>query len=178
MIPVILGILIALFINNWSENQKDKKFIKKVLGAISTEIEDNKETLIEIIPKHDSLIDTINFYHSDESVAIGNIIDKVQGVQAVSIKNTAWKSLLNTKIELIDFETISYLSNIEETKPIMQAQIESLMDCVYNNAEKSDETSKTYFKLLINDLVYLEKNALEEHEKLLKLISTNITKNE
>lgn len=45
MIPVILGILIALFIGNIKENIDDKSFVKKILSSVSQELEENKTVL-------------------------------------------------------------------------------------------------------------------------------------
>ncbi len=45
MIPVILGILIALFINNWKENSDNQKFINTIMANMRLEIKDNVKDL-------------------------------------------------------------------------------------------------------------------------------------
>ena len=41
IIPVILGILIALIINNWNENRKEKKYLDQIFTSIESELEES-----------------------------------------------------------------------------------------------------------------------------------------
>jgi hypothetical protein len=34
IVPIIIGILVALYINNWNENKKDEKYINQILSSI------------------------------------------------------------------------------------------------------------------------------------------------
>jgi sensor domain CHASE-containing protein len=45
IILVVIGILIALSINNWNENRKNESIKKKYLLALSSEIENNLSVL-------------------------------------------------------------------------------------------------------------------------------------
>ena len=38
MIPVIAGILIALFIDNWNSDRKDKNYINQVFPTVNNEL--------------------------------------------------------------------------------------------------------------------------------------------
>ena len=49
---VTIGILLALFINNWNETVKHEKFISKALYAIGQEITYSKNKIEEVLPKH------------------------------------------------------------------------------------------------------------------------------
>ena len=51
MIPVILGVLIALLINNFNEQRKDRQYVNKMMQAITTEIKENKKELDELAIK-------------------------------------------------------------------------------------------------------------------------------
>ena len=123
MVPVVLGILIVLMLNNWKEKKDNERFLNKVLDSITVELQENKEELEAIIISHKAIIDTINLYMNDEQMAIGNIINKVNGFQGVNIKNTAWKSFLNTRIELVDYQLISALTDIDEHKQNLKMYI-------------------------------------------------------
>ena len=50
MIPVILGILIALFIGNIKENIDDKSFVKKILSSASQDRLCENKILDSVIP--------------------------------------------------------------------------------------------------------------------------------
>ncbi|MDR0194812.1 MAG: hypothetical protein LBI73_06785, partial [Myroides sp.] len=56
IIPVVVGILIALFIDNWNSQRKDRAYIKQVYTTISTELSESKEDIKEMIPKQEALI--------------------------------------------------------------------------------------------------------------------------
>ncbi|MFT4986999.1 MAG: hypothetical protein ACI81Y_002270 [Glaciecola sp.] len=91
MIPVILGIVIVLMLNNWKESRDTKKFVNNVLSSVQKEIIENKVELEEIIIEHKALLDTISQYMENDSILIGHLISKTNGVSLASIKNNAWK---------------------------------------------------------------------------------------
>lgn len=62
MIPVILGIMIALWINNWQKNKEDKVFISHVFQSIQKEHAENIEELQNVIALHESFGDSIDYY--------------------------------------------------------------------------------------------------------------------
>ena len=51
IIPVIAGILIALFINEWNSERKDEAYINQVFSTISQELKESKEDIIVTIPQ-------------------------------------------------------------------------------------------------------------------------------
>ena len=63
IVLVVIGILIALSINNWNENRKNNSWEKKFLTDLKNELEKNKEQLQNIdfiqTKKGDDLIETI-----------------------------------------------------------------------------------------------------------------------
>ncbi len=167
MIPVILGILIALFINNWNQQRNDLAHVEKMVTSLSKELEENKSELIERIEEHQQLLDTIEFYQ-DKAVSIVEFLGKTNGFRDVSIKNTAWKAIVNARIDLLDYEVISLLTSIDEYKGDMKLQFGKIIDLVYSRAESTAEIDIELFKLSINDLMYSEITLLDLHEAFLK----------
>jgi hypothetical protein len=51
MIPVIAGILIALFINNWQQNYRDEKLLESTLQSLSEEFDKNTENIQSYLPR-------------------------------------------------------------------------------------------------------------------------------
>jgi len=167
MIPVILGILIALLINNWNEQRKDMQYINKLMYSIEKELEENKAELLSTINEHRQLIDTLNYYQGKE-VTIGEIINRVEGIRGVSVKNNAWKALMHTRIELLDHEKISILTDIDEEKQDMKLRLEKLLDFIYEKLDSTKLIDQQLFKIIIVDLLHVELEMLESHEKFLK----------
>ena len=167
MIPVVLGILIALFLNNWIENRNDKKFLNRVLTSITYELEENKQELELKIEGHNVLLDTIDFYLDNEAVSIGEIIGKTGGLKGVNIKNSSWKSFINPNIELVDYKVISVMTDIEEGKQNMELQMSKLLDVIYQNISSTSYEKKQIFGLIIGDLAYTEEELLKSHNEFL-----------
>lgn len=169
MIPVILGILIALLINSWKEKIDNEEFVQSTLSAISEELKENKEDLESNIPKHERMIDTI-YHHLEDELTIEGILTIMEGFQIVSIKNTAWRSFLNQNIRLIDYSVVSALTDIEELKQSMNISSAKLLDFVYENANSADESKKRLFMLIIADFSGLENDILKDHIEALEAI--------
>lgn len=170
MIPVILGILIALFINNWKESADNQRFKYKTLNYIKQELQGNREELTEAINQQETLVDTIQVYANDDLVSLVETIMKADGIKVSSIYNTSWKAFQNTKIELIDFEIISLLTNLEELKQLLNLKFSKLTDFVYTHAKSISSDKKEILTLLVSDLVETEKSILKNQEKFFEIL--------
>ncbi len=170
MIPIILGVLIALFINNWNQSRIDGKFQQTILSSINSELQENHDELKKLIPAHQQLLDTINHYQQDNQVNLGKILNKVNGIQLVSVKNTSWKALLNSNIQLVEYNLITQLIDIDEDKNYMNVLSEKLLDLVYEELETGEASSKHKLLILINDILVLEEDLANSHESCLALI--------
>jgi len=168
IIPVIIGILIALLINNWNEDRKEKKYLKQIFTSINNELEENRIDIKESIPKQQILIDTIGKYINDETVAIIDIIKKTDGIHGPNIQNNSWKAISNTKIELIEFEKLSKLSEIDDTNENLKYKKQKLIDFVVDNLKNTDSEKKEIFMLLNQEILSSGKYLQSEIEKFLK----------
>ena len=70
MIPVVLGILIALLINNWKEKLDDKRFVNRIFDSIEKEMKSNEIDFNNALPTHYTLLDTIDRYISNEKISL------------------------------------------------------------------------------------------------------------
>ena len=103
-------------INNWNEERKDKKYLNQVYSTIAAELEESSRDIENTLPKQQILIDSLNKYMNDETTSIFEIINKSEGIQGPNVKLHTWKAVANSKVELIEFEKLSSLSEIEESK--------------------------------------------------------------
>jgi hypothetical protein len=173
MISVILGILIALLIGNWKDKKDDKRFVKKILNSVSLELSDNKAELEKIIMEHKLFVDTLNIYIKSKDMPLGTLLSKSSGFRMVNISNTSWKTFLNANMELVDYEHISLLTGIDESKQNLRDQVDKLADLIYSNLMSKDPSKKIILMLMINDLISIENNLLEMHDKYLSLADSN-----
>jgi hypothetical protein len=157
IVPVIIGILIALVINNWNEERKDKKYLNQVYSTIAAELEESSRDIENTLPKQQILIDSLNKYMNDETTSIFEIINKAEGIQGPNVKLHAWKAVVNSKVELIEFEKLSSLSEIEESKKYLELKLQKILDFVIENGKETNQEKKEIFMFLNQDIISGEK---------------------
>ena len=168
IIPVIIGILIALFINNWNEDRKDKKYLSQIFSSIENELEESLIDMKQVIPKQPASVDTLDYYINNEKVTLYEIIMKSNGIHMPFIKTNSWNSIANSKIELIEYEKLSDLSDIEELKENLAQRTEKQMDFIFQNFEKADRNKKVIVRMMMTDIISAEKDLQEEIEQFIE----------
>ena len=176
MIPVVLGILIALWINTWQQNQKNRKFLNHVFQTIQEEHEENIKELKAIIPTHEKLIDSIYHYTGDETIFIGQFPNMVGGLSVALIGNTSRKSFINNQIQLVDFKIIKLLSTIDNLSDAYKRQTKRMADFFFENINEKSQRQKDILLFIIEDLSVIEEDLLESHIELEKILQNEIRK--
>ena len=161
---IIVGILIALWINNWNENRKDKKYINQISSSIDKELGETTEDIIDKIAIQKALVDTIDFYKKDDKVSILNIVMKATGIHIPLIKLNSWKAISNSKIELMEYDKVSTLANIEEQKDLLKIKSVNLMNFIYPNIKETGIDKKELFKLMMLDIISTEETIQKQIE--------------
>lgn len=167
MIPVVLGILIALFIDNLNQSYKNRKFVKEIKTSIIKELQENRKTINFIRETQIRMIDTIEHYTNNQNITIQEIIVKGKGFKSPTIKNTSWNAIINSKIELMDYKTISMLSDIDGEKQILNSKTEKLADFIYLNLNSTGITEKKVLKTWILDVMDSENTLLKSCNQFL-----------
>lgn len=165
IIPVVAGILIALFIDNWNANRKDKAYLNQVFSTINSEIKDSKDDLSFTFPKQKSLTDSLRFYANDEKLTVFDIVRKNGGIFIPKIKLNAWKSVSSSKIDLIDYKKVNWLSELEENKNILSKKSDFLMNFLYSNMNATDKNTKQTLNILVQDIMQTETTIQKIMEK-------------
>ena len=168
IIPVIVGILIALFINNWNENRKEKKYIDKIFVSINKELGETDADITNILSLQKSYIDTLDFYIMDDAVSLKDIIMKSNGINIPTIKLNSWKAISSSKIELVGYDKLSALANIEQQNEILSKKTERMGDFLYANINETGKDKKEIMKMLFMDIMGTEtaiKNGIEIFNK-------------
>lgn len=160
--------MIALFINNWNDERKEKEYLNQIFYAINKELEESLIDIERVIPKQMASADSIQKYLTNEEVSLYDVITRANGVHAPTIKTNAWKAIANSKIELITYDKLSALADIEERKENLRWRLEKQMDFMFQNMEKTDKAKKEMLIMTILDMVGAEKElqmAIEESIK-------------
>jgi len=167
ILPIIAGILIALYINNWNEHRKEENYINYISKAINAELTETNEDIIDIVAVQKSFIDTIDFYLNDGKVTLLDIAIKANGIQIPTIKINSWKAVSNSKIELMEFDKVSILAEIAENKDILKMKAEKLASFTYSNTTETDKDKKVLMKIMMFDIISTEKSIQQRIEVII-----------
>tara|TARA_B110001452_G_scaffold23583_1_gene18778 strand:+ start:1759 stop:2337 length:579 start_codon:yes stop_codon:yes gene_type:complete len=167
IIPVTIGILIALSIGNWNQNIKEQKYVTEMLGLIDNELKATDKSIKDVIPLQESLIDTLQHYSNNKDVSIMQTILNVGGVKIASIKTNAWNAISNSKLELVDYKLIIPLSDIVEEKEVLKVKGNTLINFANENLNETNTEKKKILILYLKNIIGTEK-AIQKQIKAVK----------
>lgn len=167
IVPVVIGILIALYINNWNEDRKDEQYISQIYSSIDKELSETSEDITSKILIQKSFLDTIDFYLENDKISLLDITLKAEGINIPSIKINSWKAISRSKIELMEYNKVSALANIEEQKEILKMKTEKFADFVYLNTDETGKNKKELMKIMMLDIIHTEIPIQIEIEKII-----------
>jgi len=166
---VTLGVLIALGINSFVQERKDAAFLQKSLTLIRAEHQDNLEKMKNAVASHKELKTFITNNVGDDR-AVGEIILQGKGFQAVTISRTAWNKLLSKHIELIDYDILQSLNNVENKITFMEEHHRSFGEVGYQRVLQKDQDSKLLISFMLQDVINAEEGLVKEYEDFEKLM--------
>ena len=167
IVPIIIGILIALYINNWNEDRKDKNYIDRISISIHKELTETNNDIVDNLLKQRSLIDSFDFYLKDNQVSLEMILKKSEGIYIPKIRVNSWKAISNSKIELMDYEKTSTLVDIEEQKELLRMKAEKLIDFIFSNYRETGEDKKEFVKMLVSEIMSTERSLQKDIGKII-----------
>ena len=168
IISVIVGILIALLINNWNEKRKDQAYLDQIFISIDRELEESKLDIERVIPKQLALLDSLDRHLANEDISLYYIITRADGIHAPQVKTNSWNAIASSKIELIAYEKLSALAGIQERKENLNNRIEKLLAFALQNFENTEKEKKGIVRFMVSDIVGAERRFLAAIEALLK----------
>ena len=138
IVLVVIGILIALQLNNWSEQNKSNLFEIKILSELQNDLRSNyqelssiKKTFIKAITKSDSLIEIIKERSFDINSHSKLLIYLDPGtLGTTNISNTTYNFIENNGFEILTNDSLRISISDLYTKRIYNVLN---MEKVYNN---------------------------------------------
>ena len=112
IVLVVIGILIALSINNWNEYRKERLKEKKILVELESNLEANSIILQNYINSQEGIIRqidiTIEHLESKKPFndTIGKYVLSIQWIESIQFLSSAYESLKTTGVDLISNDSI------------------------------------------------------------------------
>lgn len=164
---VVVGVLIAVSISNYQEEKENQRYIEKTLLAIESEIRLSQTDLDTVLKRHLSIAEYLENNESKKEQTLGEMIYSLGGFQVASIKNISLRFFVANKAELLDFEVISQLLEIEFQTDILSDKLERLTDFVYEHVNESSVDTKLKFAIFLSDVIDSEQTLLASYADLL-----------
>jgi len=168
ILTIIVGILIALFINNWNEDRKDAKYMNQIFISMDKELRETNKDIKKKMPQQQTLIDTLEFYKKNDTISIFDVMMKVNGVQIPQIRISSWKAISSSKIELLEYDRVSALVNIEEHTELLTSKTQFLMRFLYPNIKDTSFDKKELVMLMMQDIMVTERGLQKEIEMVIQ----------
>lgn len=167
IIPVMLGILIALFINDYAHEKREKNYVKSALQTMLLEHQQNRVEIGQLLPKHKIVIDTFKHYAKDENLRVATILGKLDGgIPGASISNSGWKALASANLHTsVDFEILSILSDIDVEIKSLYNKYHNLEQVLYPAIGASSVEAKYAILVVVSDMIHSQERLLEDIEK-------------
>lgn len=160
---VTIGVLIALFVSNFKENNQARKYNVASIETIKNEVIANNTNLKNVLEKQIRLHDTIEKY-STEHISLEELILKANGLQAATLSNTGLEFYSRNEMNLIDFEMMSILIRMNSLSELIGMKMEKLLDFVYPNTLVDTEESKMLFNIHLGNVIESETQLRQEFE--------------
>lgn len=161
---VVIGILLALQVNNWNEQRKEADLTETYLTALKEDLAldiENFEYQIDDLSFQLSQIDSLeemlsspSFSNSDFNDLIKNNLDIIQTLENANLNNNTFLTLQNTgRVDLLD-ETVQFrLLDLNSLQKVYQVMIDDNLQLKYNLSEDFISEVPFYFpefKIQIN----------------------------
>jgi hypothetical protein len=168
IVIVAIGILIAVSIGDYKENTDNEKYIEKTLLAIENEIKLSQVELDTVLNKHLKLIEILENKIDDSEETLGELMMNSGGFQVASIKNVSLRFFISNKAELLEFQLISQLLDIELATNMLSDKTKRLTDFSYDNLTNDNEEVKIKFAYLVANVIDGEQTLLESYSSFLE----------
>ncbi len=158
IVPVLVGILLALFISNWQQSKSEEDYINNSIQAIIKENQSNIAELSNSLNRQRGFLDTLRKYNTDD-YSLYDIVQQAKGLNTPDLKSTTWKFLVqDSKHTLVDYEFINRLAEIEKYEMLINRHNEKVLDMFYQPAFFNDPELKRVCDLMLQDMMNIERD--------------------
>lgn len=121
---VITGVLLALGLDEWRQERRDRQLVELALRNIRAEMEENRAAVGEAVAYHQDLIDRLQKDPGMDGVPFRPAI----------LRNNAWEAAQSSQAAAkMDFAVIAAVSEMEELQDHYQMLLNGIMPQIYGS---------------------------------------------
>ncbi|MEO1054795.1 MAG: hypothetical protein AAFX87_29450, partial [Bacteroidota bacterium] len=135
--------------------------------SLKKELRDTDNEITVKTPFQKVLVDSLDFYSNNETMPLIEVIEKAGGVNGPFIKLNYWNALSNSKIELIEYDKLSILADIEEGNELLKYKRNKLLDFIYSNLTETGKKEKVVLKIMMVELINTQREVQKDILKIL-----------
>ncbi len=164
---VVIGVLIAVSIGSYKERLDNEAYLRKTLIAIESEVISSQSEVDTVLKRHLKLFEKLVNGFEENEQTIGEFVSSSGGFQVASIKNISLRFFISNKAELLSYEIISQLSDIELKTNILSDKLKRFTNFAYDYVNEKDEDVMMKFAYLLSDVIDSEKTLQESYSAFL-----------
>ena len=174
---IVLSILAALAVDNWSEAKRHQELAHQSLRIFERELRQNLARIEDVAPYHSGLRSVVAEAMANPGQA-PDMRSIVEGLKPTVLLNTAWQTALATgALTHIDVETVSALSLTYSIQERFREHARSALPRISIAGElPPDEMERTVYQTYayLNDLVAGEQELRGVYEQAIEMIRNSI----
>lgn len=171
MIPVVLGVLLALARENSLQRRQERYQMQEMLQAISEEQRLNNERILELLPKMQRTIDSLNHYREDPSINLFDIALKMKGYSTPDL-STATLGLGGERLKArLEVRLLTRIAELDVLYRNYDRVAEKIPAHFYEHFDDGDPHAKRVTALIFTDILenlYRIQVGVEEFEQALQ----------
>lgn len=150
---VVIGVLIAFSINRFSENLANERYLEKTFQAIEQEVRLNQAQMDSILKRHLQFYEEVENRRDSSQLSLGEFLIDLGGVQGASQKNISLRFFIAHKADLLDYDLLIQLIEIEESQKLLERKTTQLVDYAVENINDRSSECKLQFSYLLANVI-------------------------
>lgn len=164
---VVIGVLIAVSIGNYNENLNNEKYLRKTLEAIQNEIISSQSDIDTVLSRHLGLLESLEANFAENQMTLGEFISNSGGFQVAFVKNISLRFFVSNKAELLEYDMIAQLLEIEQITKILSDKYDRLANSAWEDINENDSEVMLKFAYLLSDVIDSEQALLDSYSEFL-----------
>jgi hypothetical protein len=153
---IVVALLLALALDQWSDEQKGLELAKSAKTAIYAELANNKKKLEDKRIAHKEILKVINLYINQWDAIESSSKNLEFEYTMVLISNSAWNSAKMTEVvQSFSFKEITSFSQIYQMQALYLSNQDKIIDKVMQMGELKEEDILGFAKGLAHRLTIL-----------------------